>query len=80
MKKMIKKVIDDRIGDLEYRRINLINEATKKLTYGGWEPDVDFAELALDLDDIYSRKDELKKLEEKLGLIPVEKTDESKIA
>lgn len=77
----LEKVIDDRISELEEQRINLIVETTKKLLYGGFNPDVDFSELGLDLDEIYFRKDELKKLKKGLGIIPVSdiKVDAEKI-
>ena len=68
----IEKVINDRISELESKRINILEHAKKEMIDGGFDPELDFAELSLDMDDICSRKDELNKLKTGLGLIPVE--------
>lgn len=72
------KVISDRIAELETERLNLIEKAKKSLLCGGLNPDIDFSELGIDLEQIWIRKNELEKLKKGLGLVPVEKIESVK--
>lgn len=72
----LEKVINDRIAELEYERLQLVDEARKKLIHDEFDADVDFDSYAIDCRDIFYRIDELNRLKKGLGLIPIEEIDE----
>lgn len=71
----LEKVINDRIAELVEQRLKLVNEARKELINGTFDPDVDFNSYDIECTDIFYRLDELNKLKEGLGLVPIEEKD-----